>query len=49
MITKKKSKGKTLVVSELVHEKLSKEAFNSKPRRTLREHMNIINGLSSEK
>lgn len=48
MKTKRKDwvKAKLIGVSPKVHEKLSKEAFNSKPRRNLRQHMNLTNGFS---
>lgn len=48
MKSKKKSRGKTISVSPKAHEIISKNAFNSKPRRKMREHINIINKLPAE-
>ena len=45
MIKNKKKKGINVTVSPKAHEVMSKESFHAKPRRTLREHINIINKL----
>lgn len=42
----KKERGVTIAVSPEAYELMSVKAFNSKPRMTLREYVNSINGLS---
>lgn len=37
-----------IMVSPLAHEKMKQDAFKAQPRRTLREHINIINKLPKE-
>lgn len=45
---KKKSEGKNVQVSPEAHQKMLEDTIKIKPRRTLRAHVNIMNGLSSE-
>lgn len=45
---KKREKGVNVTVSPKAHSKMSKEALAAKPRRNLREHINIINNLPKE-
>lgn len=45
---KNKTKGVQVSISPKAHEILSRTAFNSKPRSTLREQINILLGLSKE-
>lgn len=43
-----KTKGVQVSVSPKAHEKMLKEAFNAKPRLTLREFINIKNNIPKE-
>jgi hypothetical protein len=45
---KKKVKGVQVSISPKAHEILSRSAFNSKPRSTLREQVNILLDLSKD-
>ena len=45
---KKKVAGINITVSPKAHEVMFKEAIKSKPRRTLREHINIKNNIPAE-
>lgn len=44
----KRPKGINVTVSPKAHKVMSKKALDSKPRRNLREHINIINNLPAE-
>ncbi len=43
-----KEKALPIAVSPAAHNKMRNDAFNSKPRRTLRQHLNIINNLPKD-
>lgn len=49
MIKNKKKSGVTITVSREAHELMSRKAFDSKPRLTLRELVNIINNIPKQK
>ncbi len=49
MNKKQKQRGMTVTTSKEAHEAMSQKAFNHKPRLSLREYVNIINGLPKEK
>lgn len=38
----------TITISVEAHEKMLKDAFNAKPRRTIRAHVNVLNNLPKE-
>lgn len=44
----KKRRGIAISVSPEAHEKMLKEAFAAKPRRTLRQHINVLNNLAKD-
>ena len=48
MKNRKQIKGINITVSKQAHEKISLEAFKAKPRRSLRQQVNIINNLDKD-
>lgn len=48
-VKKKKEPGVNVTVSKEAHEAMWREAIKAKPRRTLREQVNIMNNLPAEK
>lgn len=47
-MTKGRAKGKQISVSPEAHEVMQKKAFNAKPKKTLRQIINEMNGLPEE-
>lgn len=48
MEKKRKKKGGTISPSQEACEVMRKNAFNAKPRMTIREYVNVLNGLPKE-